>query len=51
MKDLRWAWYIGALLLLITWAVAVWGRGATGAIHTVLLLAIIAVLFGMIRKG
>jgi L-lactate permease len=42
--------YLVALVLLIGWCVGVFSYGASGFIHSVLVLAVIILLLGLIRK-
>jgi len=41
--------YIIAVILIIGWAIGVFAYSATGLIHVLLVIAIIAVLIGVIR--
>ena len=41
--------YIVAVILIIGWAIGVFAYSATGLIHVLLVIAIIAVLIGVIR--
>ena len=41
--------YLIAVILVILWAIGFWGYHATGLIHILLVIAIIAVLLGVIR--
>ena len=43
--------YFIALLLLIGWAIGVFAFSLTGFIHVLLVLAIISILFRLIRGG
>ncbi|HEX8020510.1 lmo0937 family membrane protein [Mucilaginibacter sp.] len=42
--------YIIAVILIIGWAVSVFAYSATGLIHTLLVIAVIAFLLGVIRN-
>jgi hypothetical protein len=42
--------YIIAVILLIGWAIGVFAYSATGLIHTLLVIAIIAFIIGLIRN-
>jgi hypothetical protein len=41
--------YIIAVILIIAWAVGVFAYSATGIIHVLLVLAVLAILFRLIR--
>ncbi|MCJ8208201.1 lmo0937 family membrane protein [Mucilaginibacter sp. RS28] len=43
--------YIIAVILIIGWALGVFVYSATGLIHALLVIAIIALLLGFIRRG
>jgi hypothetical protein len=43
--------YILAVLLIIGWLLGVFYWNATGLIHLLIVLAIIAILFGIIRRA
>jgi hypothetical protein len=43
--------YIIAVILIIGWAIGVFAYSATGLIHALLVIAIIALLLGIIRKS
>jgi hypothetical protein len=43
--------YIIAVILIIGWAIGVFAYSATGIIHVLLVIAIIALLLGVIRKA
>jgi hypothetical protein len=43
--------YIIAVILIIGWAISVFAYSATGLIHALLVIAIIAFLLGVIRKS
>jgi hypothetical protein len=43
--------YIVAVILIIGWLVGVFVYSATGLIHALLVIAIIAVLLGIINRG
>lgn len=43
--------YIIAVILIIGWAIGVFAYSATGLIHTLLVIAIIALLLGIIRRS
>ncbi len=42
--------YIIAVILIIGWAIGVFAYSATGLIHVLLVIAIIALLLGIIRR-
>ncbi|MDR6941951.1 lmo0937 family membrane protein [Mucilaginibacter pocheonensis] len=42
--------YIIAVVLVVAWAIGVFFASATGLIHILLVIAIIAVLLGIIRR-
>ncbi len=43
--------YIIAVILIIGWAIGVFAYSATGLIHVLLVIAIIALLLGIIRRA
>ncbi|MGZ3752103.1 MAG: lmo0937 family membrane protein [Mucilaginibacter sp.] len=43
--------YIIAVILIIGWAIGVFAYSATGLIHVLLVIAIIALLLGVIRRA
>lgn len=43
--------YIIAVILLIGWAIGVFAYSATGLIHVLLVIAIISLLMGIIRRA
>ena len=43
--------YIIAVILIIGWAIGVFAYSATGLIHALLVIAIIALLLGIIRRS
>ncbi len=43
--------YLVAVVLVIGWALGVFYYSATGIIHVLLVIAIIALLLGVIRRG
>ena len=43
--------YIIAVILVIGWAIGFFAYGATGIIHILLVIAIIALLLGVIRRA
>jgi hypothetical protein len=43
--------YIIAVILIIGWALGVFVYSATGLIHTLLVIAIIALILGVIRRA
>jgi hypothetical protein len=43
--------YIIAVILIIGWAIGVFAYSATGIIHILLVIAIIALLLGVIRRA
>jgi hypothetical protein len=43
--------YIIAVILIIGWAIGVFAYSATGIIHVLLVIAIIALLLGVIRRA
>ncbi|WP_342644542.1 lmo0937 family membrane protein [Mucilaginibacter sp. CSA2-8R] len=43
--------YIVAVILIIGWAIGVFAYSATGLIHALLVIAIIAFLLGIINRG
>jgi len=49
IKTMRSLLYIVAVILIIGWAIGVFAYSATGLIHVLLVIAIIAVLIGVIR--
>ncbi len=43
--------YVVAVVLIIAWAIGFWGYHATGLIHILLVIAVIAILLRVIRGG
>ncbi|HEY4196432.1 MAG TPA: lmo0937 family membrane protein [Mucilaginibacter sp.] len=43
--------YIVAVILIIGWAIGVFAYSATGIIHVLLVIAIVALLLGVIRRA
>jgi hypothetical protein len=43
--------YIIAVILIIGWAIGVFAYSATGIIHVLLVIAIVALLLGVIRRA
>ena len=43
--------YLIAVILIIGWAIGVFAYSATGLIHALLVIAIIALLLGIIRRS
>jgi hypothetical protein len=43
--------YIVAVILIIGWAIGVFAYSATGLIHTLLVIAIIALILGVINRA
>jgi hypothetical protein len=43
--------YIIAVILIIGWAIGVFAYSATGIIHVLLVIAIIALILGVIRRA
>jgi hypothetical protein len=43
--------YIIAVILIIGWAIGVFAYSATGLIHVLLVIAIVALLLGVIRRA
>jgi hypothetical protein len=43
--------YIVAVILIIGWAVGVFAYSATGLIHVILVIAVIALILGVIRRA
>ncbi|HTK18068.1 MAG TPA: lmo0937 family membrane protein [Mucilaginibacter sp.] len=43
--------YIIAVILIIGWAIGTFAYAASGLIHILLVLAIISVIFGFLRRG
>lgn len=49
--DMRTILYILAVILIVGWLLGVFAWGATGLIHILIVLAIISILFGIIRRA
>lgn len=43
--------YILAVILIVGWLLGVFAWGATGLIHILIVLAVISILFGIIRRA
>ena len=43
--------YIAAVVLIIGWLIGVFAYSATGLIHILIVLAIVSLLVGIIRRG
>ncbi|HEY0057521.1 MAG TPA: lmo0937 family membrane protein [Flavisolibacter sp.] len=50
-KDMRSLLYILAVILIIGWLLGVFAWNATGLIHILIVLAVISLLFGIIRRA
>lgn len=50
-KDMRNLLYILAVILIIGWLLGVFAWNATGLIHILIVLAVISLLFGIIRRA
>jgi uncharacterized membrane protein len=50
-KAMRSLLYIIAVILIIGWGIGVFAYSATGLIHALLVIAIIALLLGIIRRS
>jgi len=51
LKNMRGLLYIIAVILIIGWALGVFVYSAGGLIHVLLVIAIIALLLGLIRRA
>jgi hypothetical protein len=49
--TMRGLLYIVAVILIIGWAIGVFAYSATGIIHVLLVIAIVALLLGVIRRA
>jgi hypothetical protein len=43
--------YILAVILIIGWAIGTFAYAASGLIHILLVLAVISIIFGFLRRG
>jgi hypothetical protein len=51
LTDMRFLLYVIAVILLIGWALGVFVYGALGIIHVLIVLALISLLLGVIRRA